>query len=295
MVEEQGIDPAVGGATGERRRRGRRGGRLAARWPLPLRRASSQAHRARRLTVETTAGRAQYVAVGSGPPVILLHGLDGSSRWWAPTMRALAGTFRCYALEFVVFDRWRERGRVPLARAGDFVAAWLAALGLDWAHVVAHSMGAHAALSLALRRSELVGRLVLVAPAVLPVGRRPGRREVARMVPFFTSLAPDFLPVLATDALRTGPLRWLRSAQELWTAASPDLAGIHAPTLLLWGARDVLVPPEHGPVLQRRIAGSRLVTIPGAGHVPMFERPAECNAAIGRFLRGETVGAGADD
>ena len=245
---------------------------------------------ARRRWIDTAAGRAEYVVAGSGPPVVLLHGLDGSSRWWTPTLRALTPHYRCHALEFVAFDSWRERGRVPLARAGAFVAAWLDALGLDWAHVVAHSMGTHAALELARDRPERLGRLVLIAPAIRP-GALPTLRDAGRTLSFMNSIAPGFLPVLVADSLRTGFFRWLRSAHELLTAPPPHLDAVRAPTLLLWGDRDPLVPPGNGPLLQRQIAGSRLLYLPGAGHVPMYERAAACNRAIARFLAGEEVDA----
>src|SRR5215218_10474703 len=150
---------------------------------------------ARRRAVDTAAGRAHYLAVGQGPPVALLHGLDGSARWWTPTIRALAPHYRCYALDFVRFDRWRERGRVPLPRAAAFVAAWLEALGLDRAHLLAHSMGAYPALALAAERPELLGRLVLVAPAI-GAGLPSSPREVARWLSFPGAVAPRFAPVL---------------------------------------------------------------------------------------------------
>ncbi len=260
--------------------------------PLSVRGLRARGVQARRRSVETAAGRAHYVVAGSGPTVVLLHGLDGSSRWWTPTIHTLAPHYRCYALEFVTFDRWRDRGRVPLTRAGAFVAAWLEALDLDWAHVVAHSMVAFAALSLALERPERLGRLVLVAPALLDRQQVSLHTlgESARLLPFIVSIAPGFLPVLVTDSLRTGPVRWLRSMHELSTAPLPPLDAVRAPTLLIWGTRDPLVPPSNGPILRGQIAGSRLLYLPGARHVPMYERPLECNGAILRYLRGEEVG-----
>lgn len=255
-----------------------------------FRRRGRDACRARRLTVETAEGWAQYVVAGSGPPVVLLHGLDGSARWWTPTIRALAPRYRCYALNFVAFDRWREQGRVPLARMERFVLAWLEALGLDWAHIVAHSMGAHAALGLSARWPERLGRLVLVAPAVLSAGRRPWLSEAGRLAPFIFSAAPAFLPVLFVDSLRTGPVRWLRAARELRTASTPEFTGVGVPTLLVWGTDDPLVPFAGAPLVQEQLPGSRLVAIDGARHVPMYERPAQCNDAIMRFLDGEAVG-----
>lgn len=243
----------------------------------------------RRKTIETAAGTAHYVAIGSGPPVIFLHGLDGSSRWWTPTLRHLAPHFRCFALDFIDFDRWRERSRIALPRASTFVAAWLDALGLDHAHVVAHSMGGYAACQLAIERPSLVDRLVLVAPAVF-TERPPFIREATMLGPFAWTVTPQFLPVLVGDSFRTGPLRWLRSAFELRRAQPLPLEHIAAPTLLVWGTRDPLVPIIQSATVQRRIANSRLVTLPGARHVPMYERAEACNDAIARFLLGEAVG-----
>ena len=251
-----------------------------ARWPLRL------GLGARRLTVETAAGTARYVEVGSGPPVVLLHGLDGSSRWWAPTLEALASQFRCLALEFVPFDHWRERARVPLPRAGEFVAAWLAALGIARADLIGHSMGAYAACQVAIERPALVGRLALIAPAIVPL---PGATvlDLARFVPFIGSVTPGFAPILLADSLRTGPLRWLRSTLELTQAPPLPLERIAAPTLLLWGEHDPLVPVEDGEIVRARIPNARLVVLPKSRHVPMFEAPVACNAALADFLADE--------
>lgn len=254
-----------------------------------LARLPGRVPQARRCTIQTAAGEARYLVAGEGPPVVLLHGLEGSSRWWAPTIGALRSHYRCYALEFVHFARWRERGRVPLAQAGAFVAAWLDALGLAPVQLLAHSMGGYTAVALALARPELVARLVLIAPAGLV---RPllTPRASAKTLGFLGTVAPAFAPVLALDAARTGPHRWLRSLHELFTAAPLDLGALRAPTLLLWGTRDPLVPPAQGRLLQQRIPGARLLYLPGARHVPMYERPALCNDAIARFLAGDVVG-----
>jgi pimeloyl-ACP methyl ester carboxylesterase len=250
------------------------------RWPLRL------GLGARRQTIETEAGSAQYIEVGNGPPVVLLHGLDGSSRWWAPTLEALAGHYRCLALEFVRFDHWRERARVPLPRAGEFVIAWLAALGIAQVDLIGHSMGAYTACQVAIDRSDLVGRLTLIAPALLPL---PGASllDLARFAPFIGSVAPGFAPTLVADSLRTGPLRWLRSTLEFTQAQPLPLEQIAAPTLLLWGEHDPLVPVADGEIVQARIPDARLIVLPKSRHVPMFEAPLACNAAINDFLIGK--------
>lgn len=240
---------------------------------------------ARQRTIETAAGTAQYVEVGSGPPVVLLHGLDGSSRWWAPTLEALASRHRCIALEFVRFDNWRERSRVPLPRSGEFVAALLEALGIARADLIGHSMGAYTACQVAIDRPDLVGRLALITPALLPLADK-SPLELVRFIPFYGTITPGFAPTLVTDAVRTGPMRWLRSTLEITRAEPLLLEKITAPTLLLWGERDPLIPIENGEVVQSRILNAQLRVVPRTRHVPMFEAPAACNAALTEFLGG---------
>jgi pimeloyl-ACP methyl ester carboxylesterase len=169
---------------------------------------------------------------------------------------------------------------VPLARTPEYVLAWLDALGLDWAHVAAHSLGGYTALALAAAHPAQVGRLALVAPAALPV--RLGETMRPGLIP--ATVAPRFLPVLARDSLRTGPRRLLRTLRELLAAEPLPLEAVRAPTLILWGARDPLLPPAHGRELARRLPDARLCLLPDAGHIPMYESPAACHAALIRFL-----------
>jgi pimeloyl-ACP methyl ester carboxylesterase len=69
-----------------------------------------------------------------------------------------------------------------------------------------------------------------------------------------------------------------------------DWKTVPAPALLIWGSRDTLVPLKVGRMLRSALPGSRLVTIEGAGHVLMFDRPDRFNDAVLRFLSGEAVG-----
>jgi pimeloyl-ACP methyl ester carboxylesterase len=274
------IDPVWGGlrAVGEGYRP-RLWSEEGVRWPQRL------GLGAQRRQIETSLGVAQYVEVGSGPPVIFLHGLDGSSRWWAPTLAALAGQFRCLALEFVRFERWRESARVPLPRTGEFVATWLAALGIERADVIGHSMGGYTASQVAIDHPERVGKLALIAPAILPISAEY-LRNLARVAPFLGTIAPGFAPTLLVDSLRTGPLRWVRSTLELTRAQPLALERIAAPTLLLWGKYDPLVPSTNGPIVRDRIPDARLIILPTARHVPMYESPVACNTVLSDFLAG---------
>ena len=207
-----------------------------------------------------------------GPPVLLLHGLAGSGRWWRPTIGALAGRFRVHALSL--------RG-VRLAVAARELAGWMEEQGLARASLVGHSMGGLIGAELAAERPELVDRLVLVSAPLAPLGGyRRGAWGLARGV---ARLPPAFVPLLVADALRAGPVNVLRGAHEAIGARAPGLERIRAPTLLLWGDHDTLVPPRIGREAARRIPDARLVLIP-AGHNPMWQSPSAFNDALVAFL-----------
>jgi pimeloyl-ACP methyl ester carboxylesterase len=118
-----------------------------------------------------------------------------------------------------------------------------------------------------------VARLVLVDAAGIPaVAHLPD--YVAPMVRASSALVPRFLPVLAADAMRAGPWNLLRAALDLQQQdVRPVLGDIEAPTLIVWGRRDMLVPLSAGRTLQEGIRCSQLAVIPGAGHVPMYDCP----------------------
>ena len=89
----------------------------------------------------------------------------------------------------------------------------------------------------------------------------------------------------------TGPMTLWRAARDLLAEdVREDLRSIEAPTLLIWGEKDPLIPPSVGKLLKREIPSSHLLVLQNAGHVPMFDRPQEFDAALLSFLAGRSVG-----
>jgi pimeloyl-ACP methyl ester carboxylesterase len=233
----------------------------------------------------------RYRVVGEGEPVVLVHGLSGSTRWWARNIAALAVTYRVYLVDLPGFGAMRRlRRHFILPEAATWLADWMEAVGLGEAHLVGHSMGGYVCLRLAAQRPEAMRRLILVAPAGVPAGRS----LFGHLVPLLLAArhaAPSFLPVLAYDAIRTGPVTLWRAARDLLAEdVREDLRSIDAPTLLIWGEKDPLIPPSVGELLRREIPGSHLLVLQNAGHVPMFDRPQEFDAALLAFLAGGSVG-----
>lgn len=225
-----------------------------------------------------------YQEAGAGAPLVLVHGLSGSSRWWRRNVEPLARRFRVFVIDLIRFGRSRGRQRFVLAEAADSLVAWMDRMGLERASFVGHSMGGYIAADLAARFADRVDRLVLVCAAALPLGRSHvgtavGLAQAIRYLPL------DFYPILLTDAYRAGPTTILRAGLELLAHNLTDrLGAIRAPVLVVWGQHDALVPLDVGRRLHAGIAGSKLVVLQGAGHTPMWDRPEAFNQAVLDFL-----------
>ena len=230
-----------------------------------------------------------YQVAGAGPPLVLLHGLSGSGRWWVRNVGPLAERFRVHVVDLIGFGHSRGPRRFALREASDYLVRWLDQLGVDRAHLVGHSMGGFIAADLAADHPDRVDHLVLVDAAALPT-ERGYRGGIVRLLRTFPTLPLGFVPLLLADAARSGPVTLWRAAGEVLAAdLRPKLASIQAPTLLIWGARDPLVPLAVG----QQVADALhcpLVTIERAGHNPMWDRPIAFNQAVLEFLQGPTTG-----
>jgi len=218
-----------------------------------------------------------FRVIGNGDPVVLVHGLAGSSRWWSRNRERLGARFALHLVDL-------PRRNFVLARAHVWLADAMAEAGLARAHLIGHSLGGAIALRLAAEQPRRVDRLVLVAPG----GLATGRSFVGHAVPLARALrrlSPEFVPLLVRDALHAGPLPVLRAARELLAGDVRELLGsVSAPTLLVFGGRDTLVPPSLGEMFRAEMRDARLVVIDRAGHVPMYDQPETFDAAVVEFL-----------
>jgi pimeloyl-ACP methyl ester carboxylesterase len=232
-----------------------------------------------------------YQVVGQGEPIILIHGLSGSSRWWVRNIDALAEHYRLYLLDLPGFGTMRRsRQRFGLDEIASGIVLWMEAVGIRQAHLVGHSMGGYLCLWIAAHHPERIQCLVLVSPAGIPNKRSLSGYALPLLVTV-RSLKPSFISLLISDALRAGPLVIVRSAQDLLTKDIREcLKDITAPTLLIWGEYDSLVPPVLGDILNQEIRHARLLILNKAGHVSMFEQPKQFNAAVLTFLAGQVIG-----
>ena len=109
----------------------------------------------------------RWRTTGTGPPLVLVHGLSGSSRWWDSVLPSLAESYECHLLDVPRFG-----SALRPDETAEWVARWMDAGALEHVRLVGHSVGGAAAARLAALRPELVDALVLVSAVGMPFGRR---------------------------------------------------------------------------------------------------------------------------
>jgi pimeloyl-ACP methyl ester carboxylesterase len=238
-----------------------------------------------RRTVVVEGRRIRYRVTGTGPQLVLVHGLAASLRWWAPIVPALSARHTVYLVNLPGFGTLFRHGRaLSVAEAAGWLRSWLTELSLAPVDLAGHSMGGAIALRLAIDDPQLVNRLVLVDAAVFP----SVSRLVGYAVPLLhelRTLRPGFLPLLLADALRAGPRSLFHAAGDLvHLHVDAELSTLDRPTLLVWGEHDALVPLAIGRRLLAALPNARLELVPGVGHVPMDRAPDVVTRAILTFL-----------
>ena len=267
------------------------------------------------LTTVVNGVRVHYTRAGSGPALVLVHGLVGSARNWSRNIEFLAGFRTVYAIDLAnagASERVKglDAGLVPTAER---LASCMDSLGIDVADIAGHSHGGAIAMMLAARHPERVRGLVLFAPAnpfcrlghsqmrfyatalgsffarnVIPrlpqfLHRRSLERmygDRKRMVEGVLEGYTDGLDRPAIENILAIMLRWGEDMQLL-LAILPELKGF--PTLLFWGDRDRAVALESGEELAR-LLGVDLQVVPDAGHIVFEEMPEICNPVWAEWL-----------
>lgn len=224
---------------------------------------------------------------GAGSPVALIHGLSGSSRWWARNIDALAEKHLVAAVDLVGFGENRRFFGVPeilppFPEVAALLARWLETFG-EPVHVIGHSMGGQIAIRLAAERPDLVRSLILVNAAGMPFEIKP--LDHLKPLPKPPFGGPRIARVLIPDFFRAGPTSVaVASARVLLGDMREAMRAIDVPALLVWGENDPLVPLRYGEAMSREIANARLVVLPRAAHVAMWDAPEEFNRVTIGFL-----------
>ena len=248
-----------------------------------------------------------YLEAGSGPVVILLHGLGGSTANWAPTIAPLAQKYRVIVPDQIGFGKSdKPMLNYRVGTLVDFLDGFYKQLGVQKATLVGNSLGGFTAAAFALAHPEKVDKLVLVDAAGFSItgdidpkvlnGLNPSTRQQVKDIiglvfynkePFTSDMAVDsFLASRITTGDGYTIQRFIDSIGRGEDVLDGKLGAIKHSTLIIWGREDGLTPLAIGQRFNKEIAGSQLFIIEKCGHVPQLEKAAEFNAGLLKFLAG---------
>lgn len=240
---------------------------------------------------------------GSGSPVVYLHGAGGPA--WDPFLDALAEKHTVYAPDFPGTTPGDPDAIKAIDTLWDLVLyedELLDALGLEQAAVVGHSFGGMVAAEIAANMPKRVSKLVLIAPAGLWRDDNP--------VPMWTAIPAAELPARAFADPQSAAAQAMfappddpeaaldQVIQANWAAACagkfwwpiPDkglkkrIHRVTAPTLVIWGEKDGLIPPAYAKEFAAKIPGTRVQLVADAGHLPQVEQRELVTKAVLEFL-----------
>ncbi len=232
---------------------------------------------------------------GSGPEVVLLHGLLGALSNWDSTIPLFAKYSKPIALQLPLLTA--HRSEVKIKSLALYTEAFIRERNFAPVALCGNSLGGHVALRLCLARPELVDCLILTGTSglyehsvdALPV--RPDHKFIRE------NMARVFYdPKLVTDEAVEGIYKILSNRMNVLNlihaarSAKKDnlhdlLPQIKCPTLLLWGEDDLVTTMDVAETFHKQIPNSKLVTIKGCGHAPMIEHPEWFSGEVEKFLK----------
>lgn len=261
------------------------------------------------MRIEVNGVTLAYDDAGQGEAALLIHAFPLNRRMWAAQVEALvAAGYRAITPDLRGFgESQAPPGPYPMTDLAGDLLALLDALGLERVVVVGLSMGGYIAFRLIQRAPERVRGLVLAdtragqdAPAAAATRlERAAMAERHGVEPVVQAMLPGMvaggdptgadpalvehirsLMLTASPAGVAGALRGMAARPD----ATPELAGIACPTLVICGALDALTPPDEAYLMAEHIARARLVVLEHAGHLSNIEQPEAFNRALLTFL-----------
>jgi pimeloyl-ACP methyl ester carboxylesterase len=266
-------------------------------------------------TVEVDGARINYVEMGEGPALVLVHGLSGCWQNWLEQIPRFARHHRVLALDLPGFGRsplppWD----ISIPRYGELLDGFCRTLNVHSSTLVGNSMGGFISAEAAIAQPDWVEKLVLVSAAGITHARM--RKEPAEMAARMAAAAAPLALRFQAGSLQRPRMRWAafrgvfhapqRMRPELlWeqyhgamgapgflpavqTLVGYDftdrLENVAVPTLIVWGRNDRIVPPADAQGYAKHLSNSRVVIFDQCGHCPQLERPLRFNRLLEEFL-----------
>jgi pimeloyl-ACP methyl ester carboxylesterase len=270
--------------------------------------------------VDLHGHRAVYRTIGSGPNLVLIHGMINSSRHWEAVATRLAGSYRVIAPDLIGHgDAATPRGDYSLGAHAASIRDLLTTIGVERATIVGHSLGGGVAMQFFYQFPQRTERLVLISSGglgheVSPLLRGaalPGSAALLRL-----AARPGLVGAIAASGARLrargnssgvylqavaralGPLQE-KGSRQAFLETLRSVIDVHGqrvsardrlyllgemPTLIVWGERDRTIPISHGLEAQHSIPNCRFEALPRAAHFPNLEDPEGLAGVLGDFL-----------
>jgi pimeloyl-ACP methyl ester carboxylesterase len=231
-----------------------------------------------------------YEVLGRGRPLIFVHGWLGSWRYWVPTLQALSGEYRAYALDLWGFgDSAKRTSGYGLDAQAGLLRVFMDRLAVAKAALVGHGLGALVVAEFCRRYPELADRAVLtslpIAPAALNVRLLNGDNAARlALIDGFIDKGPHLDPV-KREAAKADPLAIDFSLQAFKVLEVGNaLADLTQPALLIYGTRDTLVSPPADDTSARFKTNLHRIDLDDSRHFPMLDEAARFNRLLSDFF-----------
>lgn len=248
-----------------------------------------------------------YTDVGTGPPIVLIHGYPFNRSLWTEQTEALNSKYRVVAPDLRGFGGSdSSEGTATMARMAEDVAALMDALAIEQAVIGGLSMGGYVALAFARMFPARVKALVLAdtrAQADSEEGKQTRHQQAEKALSEgMAGIADAMLPKLLTPETVSKRPELVKRVRDMMLKTKPGgaaaallgmaerddqtefISSIRVPALILVGREDAITPVADSEKMQSRIEGSRLVVIENAGHVSNLEQTEQFNDALLGFL-----------
>jgi 2-hydroxy-6-oxonona-2,4-dienedioate hydrolase len=217
--------------------------------------------------------------------VILVHGLIISSRYMVPSAEHLAALCDVYAIDLPGYGL-SDKPACPLTLSdlADALSEWIKAEGLETVHLVANSFGCQILAELAVRHPEPIDRMVFQGPTIDQAARSLWR-QVGRLIANSRQESPHLGRIMLTDYARAGLTRVIQTIKIALNDRIEDkLPHISAPTLVVRGEQDAIVPQQWAEDVCRLLPHGQLTVVPRTAHTMNYTSPDVFVAAIRPFL-----------
>jgi pimeloyl-ACP methyl ester carboxylesterase len=276
--------------------------------------------------------RVCFRLAGSGPLIVLVHGITGSSAQWIPVIEALQDRYTLFAPDLLGHgESAKPRGDYSLGAYASGIRDLLIGLDADPATIVGHSLGGGIAMQLAYQYPERCGRLVLMSSGgiardvhlLLRAASLPGAEIVLPLITHARVLRVGEAVGRALGAigLQTGPdivegargyaslgdrearAAFLHTVRAVIDPLGQRISAVdrlylaeRMPSLIVWGSEDPIIPRHHGQIAHDAMPGSRFELISGAGHFPQVSHPTRVARLLADFVEStEAARIEADD